>query len=111
MNLKITRLKTGSFLLTVTKSDGTPQDLTALTLWFHASVGGILIDKSSPSNGISITNAAGGLATLTIEPDDTSAVPSAGIYSGDCELTLQSGSEAYELVSGTLTIVPNVGVP
>lgn len=111
MLMSVTREKTGVFFLTVTESDGvTPQDLTALTLWFHTQVGGIAINKSSPSDGITITDAIGGLATLQIEPDDTGPVPNA-VYAGDCELTLQAGSEAYELARGTFTVLPNVGLP
>jgi hypothetical protein len=112
MTLEMTRLKTGVWFLTVLQADGvTPQDLTGSTVWFHAVVESLVIDKSSPSSGITITNAAGGLATLQIEPGDTSSVPNTGIHSGDCELTLQSGSENYELARGTLTILENVGTP
>lgn len=112
ITLSITREKTGIFFLTVTQADGvTPQDLTALTLWFHAIVGGIAINKSSPAGGITIINAVGGLATLQIEPGDTVAIPASGIYSGPCELTLEAGSEAYELASGTFSVAPNVGLP
>ncbi|HET7376887.1 MAG TPA: hypothetical protein VFK30_09275 [Anaerolineae bacterium] len=112
MNLAITREKTGVFFLTITQSDGTtPQDLTGLELWFHTVINGIAIDKHSPSSGITIVDATGGLATLQIEPSDTAAIPASGIYSGDCELTLQAGSEAYELVRGTFSVSPNVGLP
>jgi hypothetical protein len=114
LSLSITQNKTGVFFLTVTQSDGvTPQDLTGSTLWFHAATGGFQLNKSSSGNGITITNATGGLATLQIEPGDTAAlslVPS-GTVAMPCELSLQNGSESYELNTGLLVVTANVGTP
>lgn len=112
--LSMTRAKTAVFFLTVTQSDGvTPQNLTGSVLWFHAaeSLVGFAMDKYSPSNGITITNSVGGLATLQIEPTDTTALPNDGVFNMPCELTLQNGAEAYELTSGTITVAANVGAP
>src|ERR1700744_3923566 len=106
----MTSNKTGVFFLSVYESDGvTPQDLTGSTLWFHAGT----INKSSPASGITISNMAGGLncATLQIEPVDTSTLAADTAYYFPCELTLQNGSEAYELARGTLQVLPNVGTP
>lgn len=112
--LTMTREKTAVFFLSVYKSDGvTPQPLAGTVLWFHAKIKNAVIDKSSPSSGITITNAAGGLncATLQIEPSETAAIPTFGAYLGYCELTLQNGSELYELDRGTITVEANVGTP
>src|SRR6185369_7113512 len=109
--LSMTREKTAVWFLTVTQSDGTAQPLTGLVLWFHAAVGGIDIDKNSPASGITITNELGGLATLQLEPSDTTDIPDTGVFSGPCELTLVSGAERYPLNSGTLSVSPNVGSP
>ncbi len=111
LSLSMTRAKTGAWLLTVTDSTGAAQDLTGMTLWFHAVVGGVAIDKSSPSDGITITNAAGGLATLQLEPADSEAIGDTGVFSGPCELTLVNGAERYELNAGTLRVTANVGTP
>lgn len=110
--LTMTRGKSGVFFLTVVQMDGvTPQDLTGVTLYFHCDVGGIEIDLSSPSGGITITDAAGGLATVTIDPADTDAVPVTGIYQGPFEVTLDDGTNVYVVDDGTLTVSPNVGTP
>jgi len=112
--LSMTRAKTGVFFLSVYQNDGTtPQDLSGTTLYFHANVDGIDIDKSSPASGITIQTIGGGAdcATLQIEPSDTTSIPDGGVFEGPCELTLGQGSEAYELNSGTLTVSPNVGTP
>lgn len=112
MTLNITRKKTGLWLLTITDANGAAQDLTGLTLHFHATAGLVAINKSSPTSGIVITNAVGGLATLQLDPTDTAALPAGeGIYSVPCELTLVDGSSYYELARGDLHIDPNVGEP
>ena len=111
--LSMTANKTGIFYLSVYQADGvTPQTLVGSTLWFHAAIAGFTLNKSSPASGITIQNTAGGAncATLQIEPGDTTAfslVP----QSVPCELTLQNGSEDYELARGSLVILPNVGTP
>jgi hypothetical protein len=113
----MTQNKTGVFFLSVYEADGvTPQSLAGATLWFHAAVGSSFeINKSSPSSGITIQNTAGGLncATLQIEPADTASLQLAaqGSVAMPCELTLQVGSEDYQLNSGVLSVAANVGTP
>lgn len=109
LNLSMTRGTTGVWYITVFQFDGvTPQDLTGATLNFRAVVDDVNISKSSPSGGIIITNAALGLATLTIDAADTADVDDDGTFVGPCELQLTSGGDPYELNSGNLTIYPNV---
>ena len=110
LNLSLTRLKTGLYNVTVTNGDGSALDLTGMTLYFHAA-GVVEIDKSSPSDGITITSAAAGLAQLQIDPADTEDVPADGNFGLSCELTLVNGSNYYPLNSGNLHISPNVGTP
>lgn len=115
LNLSMTQSKTGVFYLSVFQFDGvTPQSLVGSTLWFHAAFSNFAINKSSPSSGITIQNTAGGAncATLQIEPADTTALTLAtGSVVMPCELTLQSGSEEYELARGSLSVQANVGTP
>lgn len=111
LDLSITRDKTAVYFITVVQSDGTAQPLAGTVLYFHAAVGGVTIDKHSPSSGIVITDAPGGLATLTITPADTVDISQYGVCSGPCELTLAAGSAAYELNSGSITVSPNVSTP
>ena len=93
--LSLTRDKTGVYFLSVFQADGvTPQSLVGLTLWFHASYppAAFQINKSSPSNGITIQNTAGGAdcATLQIEPTDSAAlgIDADAIAAMNCELSL-----------------------
>ena len=110
----MTQNKTGVFYLSVFQSDGvTPQSLVGTTLWFHAAVGSFEINKSSPASGITIQNIAGGAncATLQIDPADTTPLGTIGVQGMPCELTLQVGSEAYQLATGIFSVTANVGTP
>jgi hypothetical protein len=116
LTLSATQSKTGFWFLSVYQCDGvTPQNITGMTLWFHAALASFRIDKSSPSSGITIINPLGGLncASLQIEPGDTASlsIGSTGRIQMPCELTLQNESEEYELAKGTLSLVANVGTP
>lgn len=118
ISISMTENKTGVFFLSVYQSDGTtPQSLVGVDLWFHAAYApaGFTLDKNSPSNGITITNTAGGAdcATLQIEPTDTTSIAlgAEAIAQMPCELSLVDGVESYELDRGTLTVTGNVGTP
>ena len=121
IRLSIVRAKTAIYYIDVLQSDGvTPFDLTGSVLYFHASNGSFVIDKSSmlggsPAviQGIFYSNAALGLATLTINPEDTEDLGSQGVFGMPCEFTLTGGSPAgtLELATGNLTISPSVGTP
>jgi hypothetical protein len=82
-------------------------------MYWHASNGSFVIDKDSPLNGIVITDAEGGLATLTIDPADTESLGAAGVFGMPCEFTLTNGSPlgTLELATGNLTVNPSVGTP
>lgn len=113
--LSMVRGKTGLFFLSVFQQDGvTPQNLAGSQLWFHAAFSdySLVIDKFSPSGGIIVTNAAAGLATLTLDPADTTGLPINGDYVMRCELIDVAPSAAvYLLNRGTLTVSTNVGTP
>ena len=110
LSLELTRAKSGLWLITVTDSTGAAQNLSGMTLYFHAA-GVVDIDKSSPSGGIVITNATGGLATLQLDPADTADIPAGGDFEIPCELTLVNGASDYEIAKGNLFITSNVGAP
>ncbi len=109
--ITVFRDKTCPFDIAVKKKDGTAQPLAGTVLWFHAAVNGVDITKNSPDNGITIIDDAAGLAQLQIDPSDTASIPQSGTFAGPCELTLQAGSAAYELNTGSMRVVPNVGTP
>ncbi len=113
IRLSITRAKTAIYNLVILTAAGTPMDLGAGILYFHASNGDFSLDKNSPSNGIVITSATAGLATLTISPADTESLGSSGVFGMPCEITLTGGSPAgsLQLATGNLTVSPNVGTP
>lgn len=117
MALAVTRGKTAAIPLRVVLNDSplVPYDLSASTLWFHAQFPGtaFFINLYSPDRGITIDDALNGLATLTISPEDTAALP-AGDFQMLCELSDQitlSPQVVYELNRGTLTVKANVGTP
>ncbi len=118
--MSIVRAKTAIYYIDVLQADGSPFDLTGTVMYFHASNGSFVIDKSSmlggsPAviQGIFFSNAAMGLATLTIDPADTESLGSQGVFGMPCEFTLTGGSPAgtLELATGNLTISPSVGTP
>jgi hypothetical protein len=119
--MSIVRAKSAIYYVDVLQADGvTPFNLTGSVMYFHASNGSFVIDKStllggSPAviQGITYTNAALGLATLTIDPTDTDSLGAQGVFGMPCEFTLTGGSPAgtLELATGNLTISPNVGTP
>jgi hypothetical protein len=110
--LAMTQNKTGAFALTLTQSDGSVLSIVSgMVIYFHAAYGTFTIEKFSPSDGITVTDAAGGLATLQIEPADTAGLTFTGVVIMPCELTLTYQGEAYELDSGFLTVTEAVGTP
>ena len=120
IRMSIVRAKTAIYYLNVENPDGTPYDLTGSVMYFHASNGSFVIDKSSmlggsPAvvQGIFYSNIVLGFATLTINPEDTESLGSQGVFGMPCEFTLTGGSPAVtqELATGNLTISPSVGTP
>lgn len=115
----MTRLRTATWALAVTQVDGvTPLDLSGKTLWFFAKnyltdsdAAAVIRKNSGGVGGITITNAALGLATLEIDPADTSGVLLKTIFSLICEFVLIDGANRYELDSGKITIQGNISVP
>ena len=113
ISLGVVASKAIVFALSIFEYDGTtPQDLTSLTLQFHATVAGIAINKSSATSGGIVINtpATSGTATLTLLAADTAGIEGMGF--GRCELTAVDGSgNPFEIASGTFTVTQNVGTP
>ena len=111
--MTITRDKSATFSIAVTLADGvTPQDLTGAVLSYYALIGVNLINKSSPSTGITISSPpTAGIATLLIQPSDTALIPFGGVNSGPCELTMQLSGQDYDLAQGTIIVYSNVSTP
>lgn len=114
VRLAIIRAKTAIYYLTVETAAGEPFDIGASTLYFHASNGSFVLDKSSPDNGIVINDGSEGLATMTIDPADTESLGAQGVFEMPCEFTLTGGNAGdgiFDIGTGNLTISPNVGTP
>lgn len=113
VRMSIVRAKTAIYYIDIVRADGVTFDLTDSVLYFHASNGPFAIEKFSPTDGIVVTDAVLGLATLTIDPADTESLGSSGVFGMPCEFTLVDGSPAgtLELATGNLTVSPNVGTP
>ncbi len=118
--MSIVRAKTAIYYIFVEDSTGVPIDLTGSVMYFHASNGSFVLDKStliggSPAvvQGIVYSDPTLGLATLTIDPADTQDLGAQGVFGMPCEFTLTGGSPAgtLELATGNLTISPSVGTP
>lgn len=115
--MTMTRLRTASWTLAITQVDGaTPIDLTNKVIWFFAKEhlndpdNKAIIRKSSGS-GIVTTDALGGLATLTVDPKDTTDLALKSAILLLCECVLVDGPNRYQLDAGTLTVLGNVSVP
>lgn len=113
MDLRVTRDRTAVYVITVTDSvTGDPIDLSGKTLVFTVAPtpnGSIFFQKQSPDEGIVITDAAGGLATVTIDPEDTVGIPGSGNTRYAWDLAELDGDKVWPLNSGGFSISANVG--
>jgi hypothetical protein len=109
-NIKV--LKGDSIVLKLTIKRGTVAvNLTGASLWFTAKTGVAQADpgvfQKTIGSGIVVTDAAGGLAQVTIAPADTSGltVPTTLLY--DIQLLESTGTKTT-VASGNLTIMPDI---
>lgn len=110
MQLEMFRGNTKKFNLTVTQGS-TPVNLTGAGLWFtvRRCPGGTQVMQKSVGAGITLTDAAAGLARVTIDPADTTSLPSAPI-SMAYDVEYEAGGEVYTLVTGELVVHPDITV-
>lgn len=101
--MNIYRGDSATLYLTVTDSDGEAFDLTGYTIKFTAT-GRVTISKTSAvGGGIEITNAAGGLATITLLTTDTATV---GEYSYDVEIS--KDANVYTVILSKFWIINDI---
>lgn len=92
---------------------GSPQNITGWALWFTAKrrVGDAdpgVLQKSTNGGGVTITNAVGGLGTVTVAPADTTALPEerTTLYA---DLQGRDGAgNIFTLSTGLLTVASDV---
>lgn len=117
MRLTMPRGDRATFELAITDGAATPAplDLGGRSLYFTAKRRAYepddeaVIAKSSPSGGINVTDAPGGLATLTIVPDDTIELEAWTRLVFDVEVRDDEDStDVATVIKGTLIVTEDV---
>ncbi len=114
-NLTMRRGDTATYTVTVTQA-GAAYNLTGSIMRFTAkwaftdSDGDALFARTSPSSGITFTNAAGGIASVTLAPANTSTLPGSEVrLNYDIQVTDGSGN-VYTVIDGLLIVLPDVSI-
>ena len=89
----------------------TPENLASGQLFMTAAdQSGTVVFSKSVGLGIVLTNAANGQATITIDPQDTQSLPGR-ITRLKYDVEYENGAgEIYTILSGTITVQPDVTV-
>lgn len=105
--LTMTRGDTANFAVTVTDGAGAPLNLTGLVLTFTvaASSQSAVITKTIGA-GITVTDALGGLATVTISPADTDGLEDRAELFWDLEV--DSAGDIRTPLTGRLSVEVDV---
>jgi hypothetical protein len=110
-DIEVTRGDTPAWNLAVTQG-GSPFDLTGCQLYLTAKNQIIDLDPGvfqlTIGSGITVTNAAGGLARVQLRRADTAALSTNVSLVYDIQLSIPGTSETYTLVRGNLTVVQDV---
>lgn len=113
--IEMIRGDTKVLTITVTR-DGQPYDLTGHTLWLTAkrtptdADSAAVFQLSTTAGGITITNAAGGVARAEIAPTHTESLPAVVnrlVY--DVQIADGTGG-VYTVASGELVVRPDVTI-
>ncbi len=110
--LAMTRGDRRTILVTVTDVNGDPVNLASYLIRFTAkrkvrdSDSSAVIAKSI-GDGVTVTDAPGGLLSITIDPEDTSGLPSVSTTLV-WDMQVNGGGGPETIVSGTLLITPDV---
>jgi hypothetical protein len=99
--MNIYRGDTALIEVTITNSAGVAFDLSGYTIKFTAK-GPKVISKDT-SDGITITDAAGGLCTINLSTTDTATC---GIYAYDVEISTESVK--YTVVKSQFSIIDDI---
>ncbi len=114
MNIRATRGDSERYLLTITE-DAAAVDLTDASIWMTAKrrardADAAAVFQKTVGDGITITNAAGGLARVDLVPGDTEDLPARSIQLVyDVQVKLDDG-RVLTPISGVLTVEPDVTV-
>jgi hypothetical protein len=91
--------------------DGAPVDLSGAQLWWTAKMRHLDTDadaviRKSSADGITVVDAAGGLATVAIKPEDTATLPGSNALWWD--LQVKSGGLVHTIAKGRLVVNADV---
>jgi len=96
-----------TIIVEIVSGDGTPTDLTNKSVEFGLAEyagGAPLVEKSTRGNGITVTDAPGGVVEVSLEPSDTDDLGQRGGWEYHFEIEVQSGPTVVTVTRGTLTI-------
>jgi hypothetical protein len=94
------------------QTGGVAQNITGWEIWFTAKRrvsdldAAAVIQHSTASGGVAITNAAGGLGTVTLLPADTNTLPEQSLKLFADLQGKDGGGNIWTLAKGTLAITP-----
>ncbi len=110
MKLEMYRGDSAVFNLQCLQVDGSPLDITTGDLTFTAKGNArdttVLFQKTS-DDGINVTNGPEGLATATLEPEDTENAFAPQWYKWDLQYT-STGGAVTTLLAGDLLLRPDI---
>ena len=103
--LSMVRGDTADFRVTLTDASGAELPLGSLGLTFTARHGPLTITKTV-GFGVTVTDASGGIATVRIEPADTTSIEDRTIFTWDLEV--RDGAVVQTPLSGELLVEMDV---
>lgn len=112
MKLTMYRGDSAAFNLSAKQSDGSPMNLTTGTLFFTVKSHSRQLDtdallQKSTGNGITVTDAVGGLFTVTLSPSDTADAYAPSYMVWDVQY-VTSGGNVYTLADGQLLLKADI---
>lgn len=109
----LTMTRGDSTILDLVVADGgTPVDLTGVSMWWtakrrHTDTDDQAVIAKTVGDGIAVTNAPGGLATVTIDPDDTAGLDNSSALWWDLQVKDGAG-KVRTLAAGRLVVNADV---
>jgi len=114
MNLRMYRGDTAEFRVTAKDIDGNPLNLTGASAWFTAKLSTVDPDTSavfqkSVGDGITVTDATGGIMMIRLAEDDTSSLSGKTVLQYDVQVR-DTSNGVWTVARGTLLVEADVTV-
>lgn len=98
-----------TFTVTVKNSNGSAYPITGSSSSMKIKrLSGAEVLSLTVGSGITYTNAAGGIMTVTITAAQSAALPTEKVLAYDLQLEQSSGTIITTLVRGTITVTPQI---